>query len=212
MTIPSRRWPTATNSSRREKTSLTGRPAARASAATCPSKWKSHFAPKPPPRSGTITRTFDSGIPRVSRDAGARGVRDLRRRPDRHPVALPLRDDRARLDGYALHGVGDVAPAYDDVRARERGVDVALHDRREAEHVVVPAERLVALVRLPVGVHERRVVGERGLEVGHDGQRLELDLDEGRRLCARSRASVRRRRRRCRPRSARCPARTAAGP
>ena len=24
------------------------------------------FAPKPPPRSGTMTRTFDSGIPRVS--------------------------------------------------------------------------------------------------------------------------------------------------
>ena len=30
-----------------------------------PSKWKSHFAPKPPPRSGTITRTSDSGIPSV---------------------------------------------------------------------------------------------------------------------------------------------------
>ena len=63
--MPSRRWPTAKNSSRREKTSLTGRPAARASAATWPSKWKSHFAPKPPPSSGTITRTFDSGIPSV---------------------------------------------------------------------------------------------------------------------------------------------------
>ncbi len=61
-TIPSRRWSIAMNSSSREKTSFTGRPAARASAATCASKWKSHLAPKPPPSSGTITRTFASGI------------------------------------------------------------------------------------------------------------------------------------------------------
>ena len=65
ITIPSRRWPTAKNSSCREKTSFTGRRAARASAATWASKWKSHFAPKPPPRSGTTTRTWDSGIPSV---------------------------------------------------------------------------------------------------------------------------------------------------
>ncbi len=60
--MPSRRWPTAKNSSWRVKTSFTGRPALRASAATWPSKWKSHLAPNPPPRSGTITRTCDSGI------------------------------------------------------------------------------------------------------------------------------------------------------
>ena len=62
ITIPSRRWSIATNSSRREKTSFTGRRAARASAATCASKWKSHLAPKPPPSSGTTIRTCDSGI------------------------------------------------------------------------------------------------------------------------------------------------------
>ena len=84
------------------------------------------------------------------RDPGAGDVGHLRRRPDRDPVALPLRDDRARLDRDALRRVGDVAAADDDVGRCERGVDVALHDRREAEHVVVAAERLVALVRLPV--------------------------------------------------------------
>ena len=47
-----------------------GAPAARASAATWPSKWKSHLAPKPPPSSGTITRTCDSGICSVVGDAG----------------------------------------------------------------------------------------------------------------------------------------------
>ena len=41
-------------------------------------------------------------------DAGAGGVRHLGRRPDGDLVALPLRDDRARLDRHALHGVGDV--------------------------------------------------------------------------------------------------------
>ena len=46
----------------------------------------------------------------------------------------------------------------------------------------MPAERLVALVRLPPGVHEWRVVRERRLEVGHDRQRLEVDLDQRRRL------------------------------
>jgi hypothetical protein len=47
----------ARNSSRRVSTSRTGRRAARASAATWASKWKSHLPPKPPPSVGTITRT-----------------------------------------------------------------------------------------------------------------------------------------------------------
>ena len=51
-------------------------------------------------------------------DAVARGVRHLRRRPDGDPVALPLRDDGARLDRHALHGVGHVAALDDDVGAR----------------------------------------------------------------------------------------------
>ena len=53
------------NSSRRENTSRTGRAAARASAATCASKWNSHLPPNPPPRCGTMTRTSASGSCRV---------------------------------------------------------------------------------------------------------------------------------------------------
>jgi hypothetical protein len=91
---------------------------------------------------------------------------------------LPLGDDRAGLDRHALDGVGDVTPLDNDIGVGERGPGVALHDRREAEDVVVASERLVTLVRLPVGVHERRGVGEGGLEVGHDGKRVEVDVDE----------------------------------
>src|SRR6185503_19189986 len=175
ITTPSRRWPTAKNSSCREKTSFTGRRAARASAATCASKWKSHFAPKPPPRSGTTTLTWDSGIPSVyatpARATYGTWVED-------HPVALPLRHDRPRLDRHALRRVGDVAAADHDIGRLECRVHVALHDRGEAEHVVVAAEHGGAFVGLPIRVHERRVVAERGREVGHHLERLELDLDE----------------------------------
>ena len=115
-------------------------------------------------------------------DAAAGRVGHLRRRPHRHLVALPLRHDRARLDRDAVHRVGHVAALDDDVGVGERGVDVPLHDRRVAERVVVTTERLRALVRLPVGMDERRVVGQRRLEIGHDGQRLVVDLDQRRRL------------------------------
>ena len=111
-------------------------------------------------------------------DPAARDVGHLRRRPDRHPVSLPLGHDRPRLDRDALHRIGDVPSLHHDVRPGERGVDVPLGDRGEPEHVLVPAHRLVALVRLPVGVDARRVVGERGREVGQHGERLELDHDE----------------------------------
>ena len=64
--MPSRRWAITRNSSSRENTSLTGRLAARAIAATWPSKWRSHLAPKPPPSSGTTMRTSASGTCRVA--------------------------------------------------------------------------------------------------------------------------------------------------
>ena len=161
---------------------LDRRPAARASAATWASKWKSHFAPKPPPSRGTTTRTFDSGIPSVwatpARATNGTCVDDqiVTRSP------CHSRDDRARLDRDALGRIGHVPALDDDVGCGEGRVDVALRDRRVAEQVVVPAERLVALVGLPVRMHGRRVVGERRLEVGQHRERLEVDLDERRRL------------------------------
>ena len=120
--------------------------------------------------------------PEHVRDAAARGERHLRRRPDRYAVSLPLRDDRARLDRGALRSVGDVAAGDDDVRALHRSVGVAFDDRGVAEHVALPAERLVALVGIPVRVHERGVRGKRRLDVRHRRQRLVLDLDQPDRL------------------------------
>ena len=116
------------------------------------------------------------------RDAAAGRVRNLGRRPHGHLVALPLRHDRAGLDGHAVDRVGLVAPLDDDVGACERGLDVALDDRRVAERVVVPAERPRPAVRLPVGMDEGRIVCERRLEIGHDRKRLVVDLDQRRGL------------------------------
>ena len=68
-------------------------------------------------------------------DAGPRGVGNLGRAPDGDPVAVPLGEDRPRLDRRALRGLGHVPALDDDVCALHRGVGVALHDGREAEDV-----------------------------------------------------------------------------
>ena len=111
-------------------------------------------------------------------DTAASRVRHLRRRPHRELVSLPLRDDRAWLDRDALDRVGHVAPLHDDIGACEGRVGVSLDDRRVAERVAVAPELVDAVVAFPVGVDERRIVGECGLEVGHDGERLVVDLDQ----------------------------------
>ena len=99
----------------RRRASPAGR-AARASAATCASKWKSHFAPKPPPSSGTMMRTFDSGIWRRVGDARARATNGTW--VDVQTVTLSpchSRDHRPRLDRDALRAIGHVAALHDDV-------------------------------------------------------------------------------------------------
>ena len=111
-------------------------------------------------------------------NASAGRVRNLGRRPHGDLVALPLSDNRTRLDRDALDGVGHIAPLDDDVGACERSLDVTLDDRRVAEPVAVAAERLVALVGLPVGMDEGGIVGERRLEVGHHRKLLVVDLDQ----------------------------------
>ena len=63
-------------------------------------------------------------------DTGPDRERDLRRRPDRDVVALPLGEDRPRLDRDRVRAVGDVAAGDDDVRAGHGGLGVALDDRR----------------------------------------------------------------------------------
>jgi hypothetical protein len=103
------------------------------------------------------------------RDSAPRGERHLRRRPDGHAVALPLGENRPRLDGSALGGVDEVPALDDDVRRRERGRGVALDDRGVAEHVAVAAHLVVALVRGPLLVDQRRVVGRGRLDLGDRG-------------------------------------------
>jgi hypothetical protein len=78
MTMPSRRWSGAMNSSRREKTSFAGRFALRATAATCASKWNSHLPPKPPPRWGDDHTDLVLGHLQRVRDTGAGVERHLR--------------------------------------------------------------------------------------------------------------------------------------
>ena len=63
-------------------------------------------------------------------DAGPDPERDLRRRPDRQVVALPVGDDRPRLDRDGVRAVSDVPVRDDDVRVGHAGVGVALDDRR----------------------------------------------------------------------------------
>ena len=112
------------------------------------------------------------------RDAGPRGEGHLRRRPDRHPVAVPLRDDRSRLDRYPVRRVGEVASPDHDVRIGHRGIGIALDDRRVGDPVAVAAEGRRRLEALPVLVDERRVVSECRLDVTDGRQRLVLDLDQ----------------------------------
>ncbi len=116
------------------------------------------------------------------RDAGSRRIGNLRRGPDGDAVALPLGQQGARLDRRPLRGVGHIATSDDDLGLPDRGVGVALHDRRVAEQVSVSPELLVALVGLPVGVDQRRVVRQRRLDVAHGRQRLIFHLDRRSRL------------------------------
>ena len=92
-------------------------------------------------------------------DARPHRERHLRRRPDRDVVALPLGEDRPRLDRHGVRAVGDVAARDDDIGAGHGGRGVALDDRRARGDVAVAGEVLVGLVGRP---------GRRG-RAGHPG-------------------------------------------
>src|SRR5262249_59281092 len=89
------------------------------------------------------------------RNAAARDVRHLGRRPDGDTVSVPFGDDRSWLDRNSLHRIRYETAADDDVRGVQRCVGVALDDRRVAERVSVSPQLLVPLVRLPGGVDGR---------------------------------------------------------
>ena len=116
------------------------------------------------------------------RDAGPRGIGNLGRRPDGHLAALPLGDDRPRLDGNALRAVADVAALDDHLRVRHGRIGIPLDDRRVAERVAVAHHLVVGRVGLPVLVHELGVVVHRGLEVDDGRKGLVVDRDQAGRL------------------------------
>ncbi|SCD60345.1 hypothetical protein GA0115245_11005 [Streptomyces sp. di188] len=96
-------------------------------------------------------------------------VRDLRGRV--HGV-LAGRGERGDHHRTRLHRVGDQPLLV--VAAPEDHLG-ALPDGRVV--LTGPERPVVAAVRALVGVHQRRVLGERGLQVEHRRQRLVLDLD-----------------------------------
>ena len=112
------------------------------------------------------------------RHAGAGVERHLRGRPDRDLIAVPLGHDSARLDRRGMLHVGDVALAHDVISGREAGIDVAMDDRRVARLITVADDVEGVAVVLPVGVHQRRASGQRGLDVVDDRERLDVDLDQ----------------------------------
>ncbi len=100
-------------------------------------------------------------------DAAPEDVRHLAAGPEREGRALPARDHAA-----ALERRGGAA------RVGERLAD---HDRRAREgpvHVALGAPCLEEHVGVVLGVEPRRAGIERGVHVGHRGQRIVLDLDE----------------------------------
>jgi hypothetical protein len=109
---------------------------------------------------------------------GSRRVGHLRRGPDGDLVALPLRDDGARLDRDALRRVGDIAALDDDVGGRHRRVGVPLDDRVIRHRVAVRDDVLVLVVGREIGMDERGPRLHRLLEIGDRGQRLVVDLDQ----------------------------------
>src|SRR5207244_2929628 len=94
------------------------------------------------------------------RDQRAGRERDLRRGPDLDAIAVPFRDERARLDGDGLRAVSHVAALHDDSRAGHRRVRVALDDAGTGGLVAAALDALVDGVALPVLVDELRALLE----------------------------------------------------
>ena len=137
MTVPSRSppivdvlvpgprpWPSATMFSLRVSIQRTGRPTSRASQATRTSSGSAPtLAPKPPPTSGTRTRTCAASMPESAGELVARGVRRLGRRPVREAAVLAPRGD----GDAALH--------------RARGEPLAVKRRRDDDLAAVEQRR-----------------------------------------------------------------------
>ena len=154
--------------------------------------------PNPPPTSGAITRSLSSGTP-VTIDPMNRtmcGFCVVFQSVSSPVAANVLRDRGARLHGGRNQALLDDVVLDDDLRRRERRVDVAAaHD---------PVERLVAR---HARVHLRRAGGHGLLGIDDRRQRLVVDVDQLERILRLVVASRRRPPRRCRRHSARRPPR-----
>ena len=102
---------------------------ARSSGITC------IFWPKPPPVSGTITRTRASGRPKARATPVAEDVRHLAAGPERERVALPARDHAAASSGEAEQRAWVNVSRITHGGAREGTVHVALAAATLEEHV-----------------------------------------------------------------------------
>ena len=114
------------------------------------------------------------------RDASPGRERHLGRRPDRDVVALPLGEDRPRLDRDGVRAVGDVAALDDDVGLRHPGVRVALDDRRVRGDVPFADDVVIDLVNRPVVVDELAVGTDGRLQVRNGREDLQIDVDQRR--------------------------------
>ncbi len=103
-------------------------------------------------------------------NAGASGERDLRRGPDRDPVAAPLRHHRVRLDGDRVRLVAYVSLLDDLMGGAEAGRHVAFDDVHVGAVVAVPDDPVIGGVRLPLRVHELAAPIESGLRILHRRQ------------------------------------------
>ena len=152
--------------------------ALRASAAMCASWWKPHLPPNPPPRCGTITRTRLSGSSSVSA------------MPDRVSNGTCVEDQTVSFSPchcatIARGSIGTAWEASATKRVRDDlvGLRHARRRRRPARSRRTTAtlrsrsHALVGAVLLPLLVHERRAVAQRGLEVVRRRERLDLELD-----------------------------------
>ena len=135
---------------------LHGRPSRRATAIVANSSGVvCSLPPKPPPTSGAMTRTFDSGMPVVAAMSEPQDVRHLGGRPHGHLLAGGVDDGRAGLHERRHEPLLAVLALDDDAVDARLGdglVDVAAGAR--LGRVELPEGRLVGA---EVGVGEHRV-------------------------------------------------------
>ena len=144
----------------------TGLPSRRASQATSMSSTPSIFAPKPPPTSGLMTRTWSGLEAEHCREPLPVLVGRLRREPGGEPaVGAHLGRSRARLERARRHPLADQRPGDDDVAAVEE---------------VLVVLRLAAACRRRSSPPRGRGAPRRSrlLHVGDDRQRVVVDRHE----------------------------------